>query len=462
MRTVRNMLLTPASVALLALAACLSEPDGPNYGFVQVLVQTSGGDMDDQYTLMVDAQRRVSGPNANLVFSVAAGTHVVQLSDVAPNCALNSPASVSFEIDNGDTRQITFTIACQATGLEVKIGTTGDDLPGTYELVVNTQGSRLVSPNSTTTYRRMAPGSYTVELNNVIPSCTLTGPSKVTLQLAAGTIAAVAFDISCAALPRPEKIAYVYDSSSAGNTVSYIGTALPDGTGALRITEGNAVSWSPDGKRIVYSKLDCDVYYYYSYCLNGLRIRDPESGNDIALTHNFDPITPAWSPSGSVIAFVNSTNKNLYLVSRDGGELIVVAIPTVTQIRNPAWSPDGERLAFGCNIQDGPNELCIARKDGSGLAVLTTGPELEAHPAWSPDGSTIAFSMLVNGEWEIRTMPSTGGASTGVAPGFHPAWSRGGTYLIFARAEGLFLMRPNGAGLTQLTAGKQRAPVWRP
>ena len=57
---------------------------------------------------------------------------------------------------------------------------------------------------------------------------------------------------------------------------------------------------------------------------------------------------------------------------------------------NPAWSPDGRRIAFEGDLQGsaGPSDLFVVNADGSGLRRLARNG---GAPAWSPDGRTIAF-----------------------------------------------------------------------
>ena len=53
---------------------------------------------------------------------------------------------------------------------------------------------------------------------------------------------------------------------------------------------------------------------------------------------------------------------------------------------NPAWSPDGRKIAFGR-----AGEIYVMNADGSGQRNLTRNPARDFAPAWSPDGRKIAF-----------------------------------------------------------------------
>jgi TolB protein len=50
----------------------------------------------------------------------------------------------------------------------------------------------------------------------------------------------------------------------------------------------------------------------------------------------------------------------------------------------PAWSPDGERIAF-IGDRDGNDQLYVMRADGTGLVRLTSGQADKEAPAWSTD-----------------------------------------------------------------------------
>jgi TolB protein len=65
---------------------------------------------------------------------------------------------------------------------------------------------------------------------------------------------------------------------------------------------------------------------------------------------------------------------------------------------NPAWSPDGKRLAFNSN-----GDIFVIASDGSGLIQLTNDPSWEGLPSWSPNGSQIAFNSERGGTPDIYT-----------------------------------------------------------
>lgn len=109
---------------------------------------------------------------------------------------------------------------------------------------------------------------------------------------------------------------------------------------------------------------------------------------------------------------------------------------------NPAWSPDGKRLAFQSD-RSGNQDLWVVNVDGSQLAPLTSHEADDLLPAWSPDGGRIAFTSLRDGNPEIYVMtapePGQPGDESTVrrltdhpAGDWRPTWSPGGLQVAFA------------------------------
>src|SRR5437667_6655635 len=145
---------------------------------------------------------------------------------------------------------------------------------------------------------------------------------------------------------------------------------------------------------------------------------------------------------------------------------------------NPAWSPDGTKIAFSTN-RDGNYEIYTMNADGSGPTRLTSNAADDASPTWSHDGTKIAFvRYLGGGNYEIYVLDAdlchecTGTGPTNLSQSasadLEPAWSPDGTKIVFAsNRDGnyeLYTINPDGTGVTRLTRNtvSDREPSWQP
>ncbi len=116
---------------------------------------------------------------------------------------------------------------------------------------------------------------------------------------------------------------------------------------------------------------------------------------------------PAWSPIDDWIAHRGCYGPEcgLWLTHADSGERR--RLTTGGGDGQPAWSPDGQRIAF-ISKDDGNFEIYVVGRDGSGKTRLTSDEHSDGLPIWSPDGQWIAFRSDRDGTWAIYVMRPDG------------------------------------------------------
>jgi TolB protein len=167
-------------------------------------------------------------------------------------------------------------------------------------------------------------------------------------------------------------------------------------------------------------------------------------------------------------------NGDILLLDPETGETENISGTREFADSQPAWSPDGEQIAFAGCSECTRSHLFLMDADGSSLQQLTFGPQLDLNPSWSPDGRLIAFQRGdgVSAEVWIVTL-ATGRAEP--LPRFDlfgfsgtPSWSPDGTMLAFEVADSITrhiaIMGIGGSGQRVLTDQEFEAssPAWSP
>lgn len=217
--------------------------------------------------------------------------------------------------------------------------------------------------------------------------------------------------------------------------------------------EIDGFSWSPDGKRLVltvqkkdpeqlereedeqkkklgvvsrhYDRLfyKLDGYGYLPQERKHIWTVDVESGEAQQITdhHLFDEVDPAWSPDGEWIAFVSNRTLDpdarpdavgLYIVPSNGGEIREIAAP-VGPKGNPAFSPDGSHIAYYGREGEGEDFR------NTSLWVVPVAPSGEAAQARN---LTAAYDLHTSA-WTINDV--------GAPEDQPPIWSSDGQSLYF-------------------------------
>lgn len=118
----------------------------------------------------------------------------------------------------------------------------------------------------------------------------------------------------------------------------------------------------------------------------------------------------------------------IYVMHADGGGLQQLTAEAGNDLE-PAWSPDGRRIAFARSPRTqgvGESDLYVVEVDGGNETRLTSGPAADADPAWSPDGQRVAFTRYANDAGTIMVVNVDGSGIrplTDIGAGAMPSWS---------------------------------------
>ena len=169
---------------------------------------------------------------------------------------------------------------------------------------------------------------------------------------------------------------------------------------------------------------------------------------------------PAWSPDGRRIAFVHGFvggRAGIYLMQADGSDAVRIT-DGGTDVDGtdlgPAWSPDGTRIAFAregrpADAETGNTDLYVVDVVGGAATQLTDDTLMEYAPAWSPDGSRIAFigyRLAAGGEppsamrLYVMNVDGSGRKTVGPSNVDAPSWSPDGSEIAFVDTETGWLM----------------------
>jgi gamma-glutamyltranspeptidase len=114
---------------------------------------------------------------------------------------------------------------------------------------------------------------------------------------------------------------------------------------------------------------------------------------------------PAWAPDGRRLAF--SYLDRIWLSAPDGRNGKALRPETSTIERDPAWSTDGRSIVFAADMGQG-FDLVVVPSSGGDPRHLTTLPGDERWPSWTSDGRVV-FSHRASGRWRLHIVDTAGG-----------------------------------------------------
>jgi serine/threonine protein kinase len=291
-------------------------------------------------------------------------------------------------------------------------------------------------------------------------------------------------DYDPAMSPDGERIAFVSERDGGG--IFIMGAT---GESPRRISDvGYDPAWSPDGGSIVYTtERVTNPYGRTGYGLlwvvdltTGERRRLDTSGPDGDMNGNSaDAVEPAWSPDGKRIAYwaVNSGRRDIFSIAAEGGDRVALT-DDVFSDWNPFWSADSRTIHFISDRGGQPGLWSIAvdeRGRPAGKPVSTMPGPSHVHQAAIARDTGQIMAMVARGQSTIERI------------GFDPenerfsdasevvyttsraiSWldiSSDGQWIAMTTAppeEDIYILRADGSGLRRLTEDlyKNRSPRW--
>ncbi|WP_394789678.1 Tol-Pal system beta propeller repeat protein TolB [Rhodoferax sp.] len=141
-----------------------------------------------------------------------------------------------------------------------------------------------------------------------------------------------------------------------------------------------------------------------------LWVADADGENSQTALASPEPIiSPAWSPNGQQLAYVSFESRKpvIYVHDVASGKRRLIANFKGSNSA-PAWSPDGRTLAMTLS-RDGGSQLYTIDANGGEPRRLTQSSGIDTEPKYSSDGKSIYFVSDRGGAPQIYRMPSSGG-----------------------------------------------------
>ena len=194
------------------------------------------------------------------------------------------------------------------------------------------------------------------------------------------------------------------------------------------------------------------------------------------------------------LAFVAATVSG-YKIARAGHPVVERTRPllSISDTHTPAFSPDGNSIAFFREASSASQPGIYASAVGSDQLVQITNSDDDCCPVWSPDGRWIAFSRLHDHQYSIHLAPADGGGEQklkaekllssqpdgfkltsaisldrtldthGVTPRRGEIdWSPDGKFLVFGGPTGLYLLSVENSEVHRITQTPPNAEDWGP